>query len=155
MSRGAIFCLLSALLVGVGEVFAFRLVAFRYRQWTRPGCTGLTAEEKGQGRLESIKKAMDNARKSSMGGVSPGAQCLSADEQSDAAYADLINTSMDQRGIDNLSEEELELLEQGGRMWEDGSKEKKNKNGALGDIFNALKALSGGAHIEKNEYGET
>ena len=29
---------------------------------------------------------------------------MTADEQSDAAYADLINTSMDQRGIDELSD---------------------------------------------------
>ena len=32
---------------------------------------------------------------------------MTADEQSDAAYADLINTSMDQRGIDELSEGKL------------------------------------------------
>ena len=35
---------------------------------------------------------------------------LSADEQRDAAYADLINTSMDQRGIDELSQGELVQL---------------------------------------------
>ena len=54
---------------------------------------------------ESIREAMKNARKSNSQGLSPGAQLLTADEQSDAAYADLINTSMDQRGIDELSRE--------------------------------------------------
>ena len=51
--------------------------------------------------------------------------------------------------------EELELLERGGQMWESGSTERENKKGLLGDIFNVLKAFSGGAHITKNEYGET
>ena len=51
--------------------------------------------------------------------------------------------------------QELESLEKGGTMWEAGSKEKQNKKGLLGDIFNVLKAFSGGAHIEKNKFGET
>ena len=51
--------------------------------------------------------------------------------------------------------EELELLDRGGQMWESGSTKKENKKGLLGDIFNVLKAFSGGAHITKNEYGET
>ena len=45
----------------------------------------------------SIRKAMENARKNEKSYSSPGAGLLTADEQSDAAYADLINTSMDQR----------------------------------------------------------
>ena len=87
--------------------------------------------------------------------VSPGAQLLTADEQSDAAYADLINTSMDQRGIEELSEEELDLLNKGGSMWEQDSKSKVNKKGFVGDLINVIKAVSGGAQIEKNKYGET
>lgn len=98
---------------------------------------------------------MMDARKSQESGLSPGAQMMTADEQSDAAYADLINTSMDQRGIDELSEEELELLDRGGQMWESGSTEKENKKGLVGDLFNVFKAFSGGAHITKNKYGET
>lgn len=39
------------------------------------------------------------------------------DEQADAAYADLINTTMEQRGIENLSSEELEQLDKGGTMY--------------------------------------
>ena len=31
----------------------------------------------------------------------------------------------------------------------------KNKFGILSDLSNLWKALSGGAHIEKNEFGET
>jgi len=39
------------------------------------------------------------------------------DEQADAAYADLINTTMEQRGIENLSSEELDQLDKGGTMY--------------------------------------
>ena len=42
-------------------------------------------------------------------------------------------------------------------MWEKGAKDKQNskKGGFVGDLFNALSALSGGAHIVKDENGET
>jgi hypothetical protein len=36
-----------------------------------------------------------------------------------AAYADMINTTIDQKGI-SLSEKELLNLNRGGRMWEEG-----------------------------------
>lgn len=39
--------------------------------------------------------------------------------------------------------------------WEKEAKTTVNKLGLFGDIMNALKALSGGAHIEKNKFGET
>ena len=39
-------------------------------------------------------------------------------------------------------------------MWEDGSTSQKDK-GLLSKITNLFGALAGGAHIEKNEYGET
>ena len=48
---------------------------------------------------ENIKKAMENARVNSKTNTSPGAGLLTAEEQSEAAYADLINTTMDQRLI--------------------------------------------------------
>ena len=76
-----------------------------------------------------LEKAMSNARENAKKGLSPGAGLATADEQSDAAYADLINTSMDQRGIDQLEQNELEALDKGGRMWEKGSKEKGSKTG--------------------------
>ena len=44
-----------------------------------------------------IVRAMKNARDNEGSGTSPGAGLPTADEQADAAYADLINTSMDQR----------------------------------------------------------
>jgi len=40
-----------------------------------------------------------------------------SDEQADAAYADLINTTMQQRGIDNLTNDEMERLDKGGTMY--------------------------------------
>ena len=42
-------------------------------------------------------QAMKDARNSLQSNLSPGAGLQTADEQADAAYADLINTSMDQR----------------------------------------------------------
>jgi len=103
-----------------------------------------------------LEKAMSNARENAAKGLSPGAGLATADEQSDAAYADLINTSMDQKGIDQLEQNELEALDKGGRMWEKGSKEKGSKRfGILSNLFDVAEALSGGAHIQKNKYGET
>lgn len=104
---------------------------------------------------EKLVESMEKARQCANKGLSPGAGLATADEQSDAAYADLINTSMDQRGIRSLSEDDLAALEQGGKMWEKGSKDRENKLGLFGDLANLLGALSGGAHIEKNKYGET
>jgi hypothetical protein len=114
-----------------------------------------TKESSSGGQKEAIRRAMANARKNTVSNSSPGAGLATADEQSDAAYADLINTSMDQRGLEELSDEELELLENGGRMWEKGAKTQKRKFGVFGDIMNVLSAVAGGAQIEKNEYGET
>ena len=61
---------------------------------------------------------------------------------------------MDQQGISELSDEELELLTKGGKMWEKGSTDKR-RTGLLGDLKNVFNALAGGAHIEKNKFGET
>jgi hypothetical protein len=49
--------------------------------------------------IERTKQAMQDARNNLINRSSPGAGLETADEQSDAAYADLINTSMDQRFI--------------------------------------------------------
>jgi len=102
-----------------------------------------------------LERALSNARLSIEEGKSPGAGLSSAEEQSAAAYADLINTSMQQRGINSLSLNETTSLERGGRMWEKNSLTEKNKLGLLGDVFSVLKAFVGGAHIEKNKFGET
>lgn len=83
----------------------------------------------------NIEKSLENARKNIIERKSPGAGLATAgvclfiytkyhtysisitDEQADAAYADLINTTMEQRGIENLSSEELEQLDKGGTMY--------------------------------------
>lgn len=104
--------------------------------------------------VSELERALRNARSNIASSSSPGAGLGSADDQSDAAYADLINTTMEQRGI-SLSEEDKMNLERGGTMWEQNAKAQTNKWGLIGDFFSVLKAFSGGAHIEKNKYGET
>lgn len=104
---------------------------------------------------DALSKALENARMNIQQNVSPGAGLLTADEQSDAAYADLINTSMEQRRVDRLTPEQLVELEKGGTMWETDAKTKKNSKSIIGDITNVLSAFFGGAQIEKNKYGET
>eukprot|EP00607_Mallomonas_marina_P007244 CAMPEP_0182418028 /NCGR_PEP_ID=MMETSP1167-20130531/2484_1 /TAXON_ID=2988 /ORGANISM="Mallomonas Sp, Strain CCMP3275" /LENGTH=125 /DNA_ID=CAMNT_0024591981 /DNA_START=211 /DNA_END=588 /DNA_ORIENTATION=- len=100
---------------------------------------------------EDIIKAMENARKGASDKLSPGAGLSTAEEQAEAAYADLINTSMDQRGISELSVDELKELSRGGRMWEKGAVLKSRKWGVFGDMKSLVSALSGGAHIDNNE----
>ena len=108
----------------------------------------------GDGEAESMRSALEKAKEIADAGLSPGAG-LDAFASADAAYADLILTSSTQRELD-LDEDELRDLKKGGRMWEKGSKSKTSKGGGvIGDIFNALSALSGGAHIVKDENGET
>ena len=102
----------------------------------------------------ALTESMRKARICESNGLSPGAGLATADEQSDAAYADLINTSIDQRQISELSEDDLKQLERGGKMWEKGSIS-TTKKGFFGDALELFKALSGGAHIEKNKFGET
>ena len=98
---------------------------------------------------------MENARKSEVSRLSPGANLNSAEDQAEAAFADLINSTMDQRGITELTEEELEKIGKGGTMWEEKDTETRRKSNFFGDITNLISALSGGAHIVKNEFGET
>lgn len=40
-------------------------------------------------------------------------------------------------------------------MWEKSATTRTNKFGLFGNIANVIEALSGGAHIVKNEFGET
>ena len=106
-----------------------------------------------QNNVSSLTKSMLDARKCETSKLSPGAGLPTADEQSDAAYADLINTSIDQRKLD-ISNEDIKSLEKGGTMWEKSSRNSP-KMGILGAAAELFKALSGGAHIEKNKFGET
>eukprot|EP01035_Chromulina_nebulosa_P029422 gene29422-38994_t len=82
---------------------------------------------------------MKDARESLQNKLSPGAGLQTADEQADAAYADLINTSMDQRGITDLSKDELDALTKGGYMWERGAVSQTRKFGVFGDLMNVIK----------------
>jgi hypothetical protein len=92
---------------------------------------------------DRTRTAMENARMNSAKRMSPGAGLPTAEEQAEAAFADMINTSMDQRGIESLSEGELENLSRGGQMWEKGSTTQKRKFGLLGDVMNLFGALAG------------
>ena len=102
----------------------------------------------------SLTESLLKARECADAGLSPGAGLSTADEQSDAAYADLILGSMDQQGIDELDEARLRELSQAARMWEPTAKPRRSF-GLLGDLGTLWTALSGGAHIVKNKYGET
>lgn len=105
--------------------------------------------------INDLTASMAAARKNQKQLSSPGAG-LDAFESADAAYADLINTSIDQRNI-TLSDEQLRALEKGGSMWESGAitQTREQSGGILGDLRSTLGALFGGAQIEKNKYGET
>ena len=100
-----------------------------------------------------MTKALAQAIQIAEAGLSPGAG-LDAFDAADAAYADLILTSSTQQEIE-LDEDDINALKKGGTMWETGAKTKNSKGGVIGDIFNALTALGGGAHIVKDKNGET
>ena len=106
----------------------------------------------------NLSQALKHAKLNRESYQSPGAGIDDPFEAAEAAYADLILTSIDQRELEGeLQEDDLADLSRGGTMWEDGVKEKRNskKGGFVGDLFNALSALAGGAHIVKDENGET
>lgn len=84
---------LCVVMVVVQRVDSFHSIAIRSCQMSKVVMMS-SPEEGGK---EDLKKAMLNARKNLESNSSPGAGLATADEQSDAAYADLINTSMDQR----------------------------------------------------------
>ena len=103
---------------------------------------------------DSLEKSLLNAKRNIETKSSPGANLQTADEQADAAFADIIYSSMQQRGITELSKGDKELLAKGATMWEKGAKDEK-KTSLIGNIMSVFEALSGGAHITKNEFGET
>ncbi|CAM9614479.1 unnamed protein product [Ectocarpus sp. 8 AP-2014] len=97
-----------------------------------------------------LSSAMANARANLAAGTSPGAGLESAFDQADAAFADLIVTSVDDQGV-TLDDEEVQELAQSGMMDQD-STSKKSK-GLFGDMKDVFGALSGGAHIVKRDDG--
>lgn len=109
------------------------------------------AVEGGEDRsADEIAGAMAAARACEEGGLSPGAGLTDADAQADAAFADMINTTVDVTG-EALDSEELSQLSRGGKMDEE-SKSKKS-GGILGDVRDLFGALSKGAHIVKQKGG--
>jgi len=141
------YMLLPALLGGAGLCIAFtHRPLHTIPRLLRLECSS-SADDKDL--TSSMQAARDNAARDS----SPGAG-LDAFEAADAAYADLINTSIDQRNI-TLTAEQIKDLERGGSMWESGAKTQTQTGGVLGDLANALGALFGGAQIVKNKFGET
>ncbi|CAM9196580.1 unnamed protein product [Ectocarpus sp. 6 AP-2014] len=97
-----------------------------------------------------LSSAMANARANLAAGTSPGAGLESAFDQADAAFADLIVTSVDDQGV-TLDDEEVQELAQSGMMDQD-STSKKSK-GLFSDMKDVFGALSGGAHIVKRDDG--
>eukprot|EP00237_Pycnococcus_provasolii_P010405 CAMPEP_0198710686 /NCGR_PEP_ID=MMETSP1471-20131121/2932_1 /TAXON_ID=41880 /ORGANISM="Pycnococcus provasolii, Strain RCC733" /LENGTH=205 /DNA_ID=CAMNT_0044470369 /DNA_START=69 /DNA_END=686 /DNA_ORIENTATION=- len=100
---------------------------------------------------ETLEFAMSNARKNSLEGLSPGAGLMTAEEQAEAAFADLINTSLDGADRNALTGAEITELSEGGRM-DEGSKARKS-GGLLADVVGLFEALSKGAHIVKQKDG--
>ena len=115
-------------------------------------------------------------RLGTLAGLSPGAGLGTAEEQAEAAYADLINASA---GEEDLNAEAVAALNAGGQM-DDASKvrlpatsrevpmggvlkvhtcarycatQAQRSSGPLGDVASLLRALAGGAHIVRQKDG--
>ncbi|KAG5188825.1 hypothetical protein JKP88DRAFT_25051 [Tribonema minus] len=97
-----------------------------------------------------LAKALDNARRNLEEGKSPGAGLATAEEQADAAYADLILTSVDQKHL-SLGDEDLAELTKAGMM--DSKSTSRRSRGWAGDIADVFNALKGGAHIQRQKDG--
>lgn len=97
-----------------------------------------------------IAEAMAAARTCEASGLSPGAGLRDAEAQAEAAFADMINTTVDVTG-EELSGAALSRLAEGGRM--DQESTSKKSAGLLGDIKDLFGALSKGAHIVKQKGG--
>ena len=99
---------------------------------------------------EDISKAMADARACEESGLSPGAGLADADAQAEAAFADMINTTVDVTG-ENLGRDALEELARGGTM--DAASKGKKSGSLLDDVVGLFGALSMGAHIVKQKNG--
>ena len=82
---------------------------------------------------------MAAARACEAGGLSPGAGLKDAEAQAEAAFADMINTTVD------------EELARGGTM--DAASKGKKSGSLLDDVVGLFGALSKGAHIVKQKNG--
>jgi hypothetical protein len=97
-----------------------------------------------------ISDAMAAARACEAGGLSPGAGLKDAEAQAEAAFADMINTTVDVTG-ENLGSDALEELARGGTM--DAASKGKKSGSLLDDVVGLFGALSKGAHIVKQKNG--
>lgn len=110
----------------------------------------VVVEATGEGVDVDIADAMAAARACEASGLSPGAGLRDAEAQAEAAFADMINTTVDVTG-EQLSGTALNRLAEGGRMDEESTS--KKSAGLFGDIKDLFGALSKGAHIVKQKGG--
>eukprot|EP00667_Euglena_gracilis_P010003 EG_transcript_10180 len=89
---------------------------------------GISEELSG---ASAIQKALQDARLNLSEGKSPGAGLASAEEQAEAAYADLINTSLGFQG--DLSEEEAAQFAKAGEMGQTAGNQRGD--GFMGDAM--------------------
>ena len=138
----------------VGGTRATRALATSRRAGGRERVRGARAAASGSGgedsageskSLENLKSALNNARTNLDEQTSPGAGLESAEEQAEAAFADLLLTSLDDGREADLSE-----LAESGTMPEEATRQRGNW---LGDMQQLFGALAGGAHIVKKEDG--
>ena len=131
-------------------------------------------EEEEEEMRAKLSRAMATARQNEKLGFSPGyvkggggsggsvsassASLFSAEESADAAFADLINTSFDDRNEDGKDDDVKKLnlseLAKGSRMSEEAVRQKDaNVGGVLGDLINLGSILLKGGHIVKKKDG--
>ena len=94
---------------------------------------------------EDISKAMADARACEESGLSPGAGLADADAQAEAAFADMINTTVDVTG-EALDSEELSQLSRGGKM--DEESKSKRAEGSSETCAILRSAQQGRAHSQ-------
>jgi hypothetical protein len=96
-----------------------------------------------------LTSALANARASARAGFSPGAGLeLTAEEQAAAAYADLVNTSLDADGA-TIDADGVDALRAGGEM--DATSTSRTSGNAVRAALELFDALRGGAHIVHDE----
>ena len=128
-------------------------------------------EEDEEEETSKLSRAMATARQNEKLGFSPGyvkggggggvsssvsSSLLSAEESAEAAFADLINTSNDDRneGDNDVKKLNLSELAKGSRMSEEAVRQKDtNIGGVLGDLINLGSILLKGGHIVKKKDG--
>ena len=130
-------------------------------------------EEDKEEETSKLSRAMATARQNEKLGFSPGyvkggggenggvsssvsSSLFSAEESAEAAFADLINTSNDDRneGDNDVKKLNLSELAKGSRMSEEAVRQKDtNVGGVLGDLINLGSILLKGGHIVKKKDG--